>query len=293
MSTKNYYYISQTKLEMLEPQLAPRLSMPEITPKVELPGPVNLGVTIRPTVQEKNPVSRLTSLLKRMRSRELLQALKDTDSLESNVYYTDTAEWYNGLFAFKGALGLGDKPLRVISFLLWRPWNETILLLAGSPQHILGEKIVRQGVSIYGTTGTLSSVLGFASQNLETGEPNLVTTGPHGQGLSIGEKPLPCVEMDATELDGNEEHLPPELPACSDALALGLICVRYLSRLPKSRLELVFTPYKRLNFKRRADLPHWGFELLHTPILDPTLVDFFWKCRAIYIGSPLYTALAS
>lgn len=291
MSTKNYYYISQTKIEMLEPQLAPRFSMPEISPTVELTG-LRVGAKIGPTAQNENRVRRLISLLRKMRSRGLLRVLDDTDSLESNVYYTDTLEWYSGLFAFVGALGLGDEPVRVISYLLWRPWNETILLLAGSPQHILGEKIVRQGISIYGTTGTWSSMLSFASQSLETGEPNLVYTGPHRQDRPTGEEALSWVEMDATELDGSEEDLPPELPACSDALGLGLTCVRYFSRLPKNRLELVFTPYRRLNFKRRADLPHWAFELLNTPTLDPNLVDFFWKCRAIYIGSPLYTALA-
>jgi len=282
MRPKNFYYISQAKVELLKPQLGPTFSLPEISPKIELPG-FGLGVDFKSTAPDKSLVR---SLLK------LLRPLAETQEMESNIYYTDTAEWYNGLFAFKGALGLGDEPVRVISYLLWRPWNNAILLLAGSPQHILGEAIVREGVYVYGTSGTLASILSFALQTLEAGEPNLVGDGPQRPVAHPSAETLPWLKLDPATLDVSEEILPPELPAASEALATGLMCVHYFSRLPKSCLELAFTPFRRLNFNRQADLPRWASELLNAPGLPDSLIDFFWKCRAIYIGSPLYTALA-
>jgi hypothetical protein len=290
MQPKTFYYISQTKIELLRPQLDPAISLPEISPKIELPG-LGLGVDFKLATPDKSLVRSLLELLKKMKKRKLLRPLAETQKLESNLYYTDTAEWYHGLFAFRGALGLGDRPVRVISYLLWRPWNNAILLLAGSPQHIVGEAIVREGVYVYGTSGTLASILSFASQTLETGEPNLVGAGPQRSVAHPGVETLPWLKADAETLDVGEETLPPELPAASEALATGLMCVRYFSRLPKSCLELAFTPFRRLKFNRQADLPRWASELLNAPGLPDSLIDFFWKCRAIYIGSPLYTAL--
>ncbi len=291
MRPKTFYYISQAKIEQLRPQLGPTINLPEISPRIELPG-IGVGVDLKLAGSDKNLVRSLLELLKRMKARQLLRPLADAQELEGNLYYTDTAEWYNGLFAFKGGLGLGDEPVRVISYLLWRPWKDAILLLAGSPQHVLGEAIVREGVYVYGTSGTLASILSFASQTLETDEPNLVGAGPQRPAAHPGLEALPWLALDPATMDASDASLPPELPAASEALATGLMCVHYFSRLPKSRLELAFIPFRRLSFHRQADLPRWASELLNVPALPDSLIDFFWKCRAIYVGSPLYTALA-
>lgn len=290
MRPKNYYYISQTKLDVLEPQLKSRARWLEITPKVELPG-VSIEARFKSTLPAENSVQRLLTVLDQLRSRQLLQPLSQAQTLGGNLFYSDTAEWYHGLFAFKGSLGLGDEAVRAMSYLLWRPWEDRLVLLAGSPLHIVGEKIVRRGVAIYGTAGTWASVMNLATQNFGTGEPNLAALGSSAPRTATPIRDeLPWLAADADELERTEETLPPDLPVASEALSTALLCVRYLSRLPKSTIELVFTPYRRLDFHRRADLPHWAAALLNAPDSAAPLVDFFWRCRTIYIGSPLYTA---
>ena len=277
---------------MLEPQLGGRRFQAEYTSKfgADLPG-FNAGFEAKGKPPDDGMVKRLLDLVDKMKRKKLVTPLSSVKTLETLKFYADQSAWYNGLYAFSAPLGLGDDAVRVISYLLWKPWNDSILFLAGSPQFVLGEKKIRESVQIYQTTGTWSSILNFADSILRTDNPNFV--GSTDRDFSTEDAlamEVPWVKWGASPLSRNEDVLPVELAAGSQALASGMLCVRYLTRLPRENMDLIFQVFRSLPFVRRTDLPRWANELMSFPGIDPQLKQLLWRCKTVYMGSPLYTA---
>jgi hypothetical protein len=290
MQPKYYYYISQNKIAMLEPQLGGKFPKAELSPKIDLPG-VSLSVQIKGKTSEDSTVKRLLDLLTRMKRQKLITDLPAVNTLEASHFYADQSSWYHGLYAFSAPLGLGADSVRVISYLLWKPWNDALIFLAGSPQFVLGDKTVHESVQVYQTTGTWSSIFNFASSILRTDERNFVGAAdevpPAGEKLAAE---IPWVKWKAESRDREQEVLPVEMSASPEALSIGIMCVRYLTHLPRENMDLVFQVFRSLPFVRRTDLPRWANELINFSSTDPQLKQMLWRCKTIYVGSPLYTA---
>lgn len=290
MQPKYYYYISKNKLDMLEPQLGGRFPQAEVTPKIDLPG-LSLSVQVKGKSAEDSTVKRLLALVEKMKRKKLITALPTGKALENSHFYADQSTWYHGLYAFSAPLGLGDESVRVISYLLWKPWNDGIIFLTGSPQSVLGDTTVRESVQVYQTTGTWSSIFNFASNILRTDEQNFV--GASDKAVPVADKvetDIAWVDWKANDTGLKKEVLPVEISASPGALAIGILCVRYLSRLPQENVDLVFQVFRSLPFVRRTDLPRWANELINFSETRPELKQMLWRCKTIYVGSPLYTA---
>jgi hypothetical protein len=286
MQIRTFYYISEAKVAMLEAQLARRrfLSL-SLTPKVEVPG-LSVAAELKGTPAE-HLAARTATLVDRMRKKKLLRPLNDAAELQTAGFYHDRGEWFNGLYAFKGRDGPDQRAVRVVSYLLWRRWRDALILLAGSPTHVLGERVVRDGVWAYGTTGTWAGMLNFVRRNLAPDD-----TGPAGVGE---ESPapedaggfVPWTEWDAA-LDDGDPTLSFEPAQYPDALALAVLCARHLTRLPLEPVETAFTVLRRLDLTPGPDPLRWSREVRRVlPAGGPLALD---GLTTVYVGSPLYTA---
>jgi hypothetical protein len=145
----------------------------------------------------------------------------------------------------QGDFSLDGDGARVVTYLLWRRWQDSIILLAGSPENVLGERVVREGVWAYGTTGTWATLLPFAEAALRTDEPNIVGVASSAVRLEAGD--LRWMDSDGVQADVQEEPLPPEM-LDSRALVLGALCLGQLSNLPTGQIDIdtafrVFQPH--------------------------------------------------
>jgi hypothetical protein len=274
-------------MDILEPQISKDIPLPALKPKIEVPG-FSLEMNVKPPEADTSQVGRLLRLLRRLKRSRLVQPLGGSAGLDQANYYADQSLWYHGLFSFQD----GENPARVVTYLMWRFWQDSILLLIGSPQNILGEKIVQEGLTCYGTSGTFTSIYRFADTALRTDEPSVVYTSEQESPLlPPAESTIPLVSWERSMFRERTEPLPVQLTIAPSALALGVLCVRYLVRLPQESIDTVFRLYKRVRFRRHADLPRWVQELFDAPDLGRHQMRQLVRCRMIYVGSPLYTAL--
>lgn len=286
MQIRTFYYISEAKVAMLEAQL-PRsrfLSL-SFTPKVEVPG-LSVAAELKGTPAE-HLAARTAALVGRMRKKKLLRPMDHDAALRTAGFYYDRAEWFNGLYAFKGRDGPDGRAVRVVSYLLWRRWKDALVLLAGSPTHVLGERVVRDGVWAYGTTGTWAGMLNFVRRNLAPDG-----AGPAGvEGSPTPEDAggfVPWAEWDAAAQDDDDPTLSFEPAQYPDGLALAVLCARHLTRLPLEPVETAFTVLRRLDLNSGADPLRWSREVRRVlPAGGPLALD---GLTTVYVGSPIYTA---
>lgn len=281
---KYFSYISRAKVEMLEAQLRRGLTLRGV--RVVFPG---LGDVNWTREQDDRLAERTRSLAKTMHRKKLVKTLDDEHELESSGFYRDESTWLNGLFSFKGDFSLEDETARVVSYLVWRQWSNSIILLAGSPENVLGEKVVRDGVWAYGTTGTWATIVNFAETNLRTDERNFVAVADRpARRASPG---LPWADWDAETFDEGEDEAPSGLFESPRGLALAVICARYLTALSRSRIETVFRVDERLDLRARGPLPEWVRDVLDEHGEEGDGMELLRRCEAVYIGSPIYTAI--
>lgn len=276
MSLRHFSYISETKISMLEAQIASRRWAPGLSAKAGVPGFVEVGAQLASRAGNEELIKRTISLTKKLTKQELLRPLSSTGDLDTSLLYQDMSVWSHGLFAFTGDTSLAAQA-SVFSYLAWRRWNDAIILLAGSPHNVLGERIIRDGVWAYGTTGTWNSILQFV-ETLETDERNLTKEVP-----------------DAAWVEGmspTSRALAPGLLESPGGLSLAVLCLRHLSGLVVSQLETVFRIHRRIDLGVNAVLPQWVTRQLGRGPRGSEQANFLRQCRAVYTGSPLYTAIA-
>lgn len=279
----NYFYISENKIDMLEPQIIKRnISMSEA--KAEYSG-FGLTLSLENGDLHKSLVHRLLRLLNAMKKKELIENLEDLNILKpSPTYYYDEAIWYSGLIRINSNLDL-HKDEWLETYSLWRPWKDSLLFLVGSPRNVLSEKAVSNQLVCRGTSGTWESLIGFANKYFAVQDRNFVTSQDKAETIQDH------LNLMNTSNSSLSEEIPIELMANPDPLSLGILCLRYLRNLQQQRLSLVFGVSRVLNINRRLSLPRWAYEMINTPELNKDIANFFWKAKRIYIGSPLYTVV--
>lgn len=280
MNTKYFYYISKTKVDMLLSQLRrSKLAIPKITPKVGVAG---IEIEAEISSQARQGLIRDTvSLLTLMTKRKLIKELAEDPAINTRSYWHDESTWFNGLFLFRVEVDLA-------TYFLWKVFQDAIILLIGSPQNILGEKIVRDGVQIPGTSGMYDQILRFVDRNIQPDDIVLATDKryqdhPYYEWLNL---PSVVLELasDAIFLDEFES-----LPSSSKALSLGFLCLKHLIGLPQSEIDTVFRLFQEYDLEHPRDLLNWGSVLGGFPHITEQLklVDV----RRVFVGSPIYTAL--
>lgn len=279
-----FTYVSQSKVDVLEADLS-RWRSPQVTATVSVAGVVQLGVA--PPAAAPDLYRRTNALIRKMERRNLMVPLPPSGELDVAGYYRDQSEWMQGLYSLKGDLSLDDDSARVVTFLLWRRWQNSIILLIGSPQNVLGEQVAHGGAWAYGTTGTWDTLLHFAETTLRTDEANLVGVAPPADRPQAGD--LKWLEPGEIMGTVEEQPLPEEMIDSPRALALAALCLGRLSGLPASHTDTGFRLLQRLPLTLRGEVPSWVTELLGQQG-GRVKLDILRQCKMIYVGSPLYTA---
>jgi hypothetical protein len=74
-------------------------------------------------------------------------------------FYVSTETWHHGLFYFRAGFPEEEKALVTgVIYALWTMHGDSLFLLTGSPKHIMGDKVVREGVFIPGSSGAVDQV---------------------------------------------------------------------------------------------------------------------------------------
>ena len=261
-----FRYVSRAKVDMLDAQLR-RFRWPQLKAKAEVRG-VSVEATSPPP--DDNLIRRVAATRKRLERRKLLVALPAEGPLELSPYYADTSPWREGLFSFVGTNVADEKPSSVVTYLLWKQRADALILLAGSPLNVIGEPVAREGVTAGGTDGTTAAIASFAQRILRTDEP------------AFAQEEAPATQ--------NERTIPIGWFDLPDGVALALLCATQLQRLPLANIDVVFRLFHRLDLDAAA----WtrsALSLLDGKADEETL-RAFWNFRAVYVGSPIYTARA-
>lgn len=157
LAPKYFYYISRTKIEMLSPQIPTALR-----PKIGSMAPEN----------QENLVADTLALVSSLTSTNLLSPMPSADTLSQEGFYEDKAEWHHGLFSMNW---MGNTPSVV--YAMFRVLEESIVLLVGSPNNILGEKTVSAEYFVPGTSGAQMDIHEYVSSMFNVEEPVAVSEG--------------------------------------------------------------------------------------------------------------------
>lgn len=276
---------------MLESQLQKQFGLSEIKPEIEMLG-ISIGTDIK-FRDSTNLVRRTTSLIDKMKQRKYIRELTKCEELDTSGLYNDDSIWFNGIFSFNVENAEKEK---IFSYLLWRPWRNSIILLVGSPNNIIGEREIK-GSGVFSsfeisTPMLLEVYLNMVAESFQSDEENFVRLSDS----SFSDNPLvpvssiPSINSDISISKHKVVNIPSKLIYLPDALKAGVFCVKYLSHLPQSRIDTTFKIFRKMDLNRRTNLSEWIRALRDSSgnSISPEL----WKYKRIYIGSPLCTALA-
>ena len=279
---KYFYYVSHPKIKMLGSQLR-----------------------LRSHESAKDVIREVGEITEALQSRGMIEELAIERGIETGRFYLSTDTWHHGLFYFKQF----NNTIIGVMYALWRTHGDSILLLTGSPEHILGEKIVRHGIFIP-STGAITELAGIA-QALSVDEPALVTaeekTGPWRYTLPPGYDIRARAANDEVDEFSYRFQLPwGRKPA---AFSLAMLCFRQLADLSCMRLEVLFRLFSKestafLSLQNDLDAlrDRWlkscgkpeslAREQALWQQIELQLVDHqLQKYKHVFVGSPIYTAL--
>jgi hypothetical protein len=278
MKIKYFYYISKTKVDMLLDQVHRRhIKLPSISPKIEFAG-LSFGVEVESQVNG-SLIQDTLSLVKSLEKERLIKELRDCSTLDTTAFYHDDGLWLSGLFSF-GAIF----HVLVTTYLMWTQHKDSMIILVGSPLHILGEKVVREGVFTPSTGRAQLELMKFVENHFKTDAECLVRRSTHmdyeieAERKRAYEQGLFANSLRDFYVITSEE---------TDPVSLGLFCLRHVQRLPQSRVDTVFKVFRRYDLSPIQETDSIG-ESLNRQAEQVNL----WNYTTIYLGSPIYTALA-
>jgi len=287
---KYFYYVSRPKLDLLAAQFG-------------------LGAATAPG----EAVRDVHAIKAALGSKGLVKELAKEQDVKTGQFYSSSVSWRHGLFYFRaGFFNRGESLLTGVMYVLWRTHGDSLLLLTGSPEHILGEKLVREGLFVHGSSGAVDEVLKIA-QGLSVDEPALLT-GKQVNRWNFEAIPGFEVRADPPERDevSSSVPLPYSWGSESNALSLAMFCFRRLARLGSARLDVLFRLFSResavgsslqddLDARRerslsndyiRKDPRRLTEEQAHWERVIAEVRQYqLGRYRQVYVGSPIYTAL--
>lgn len=279
---KYFYYISRTKVQMLMPQM-PAAVQPKLS-----------GVA---SSNEDNVVSDALALISSLASAKLLSPVPSSGILSHDGFYEDRADWHSGLFSMNW---MGNTPSVVYAML--RIVEDSIVLLVGSPNNILGEKIVSAQYFVPGTSGAQMEILEYVSNMFDVKEPVAVTEGKvetYGYCGPVPEQTNSPIRnpFRVSKRDWYRDQQGPSFMCDSwsfsseekKGVSLAILCLSQLRKLPLCRLELAFRVFSTYQISEPDGPVEYDFQREHYNAVKKLGV---YRYKTIYLGSPLYTVLS-
>lgn len=290
---KYFYYISKTKVEMLQAQVGkPRFSVSSISSKL---GFGLASVTVAAEKQNHTLVADTLKLLKTLENSGSVRPSESLNELNTAHFYHDEGFWKSGLFTFDS---MCNHP--TVIYALWRELERALILLVGSLNNILGDKVVVGDCFVPGTSGAHLEILEYVDNFLCTDEPVAVRVGPpetYGKNVPVPELSnsrivLPRSFKSQKQLwrrrFEKEDNL--EFRRDERGLTLGFLCIRQLNVLPELQLDLVFRVFSTHGIPNEQEVERFGSWRLEERLAEARTLGLL-KYDRVYLGSPVYTAL--
>lgn len=254
-----------------------------INPKVSVAG-VEIGASAQSQMPTKDLASKVHTLTQKLKREKSIESVQRDSQFDSDKFWLHSGEWHNGLYVF----GADDGD--VVAYFLWTTVDDILVLLVGSPTNVVGEKIANSGANLYGTHSTWLAVLRFLDRTVGSSKDILVSA-----------KETKKATADSETLQSIELQLHPDVriqlmtelvygrQITSRSIALGVFCLKYLSWLPRNRVETIF----KIIYQDDIEDPQ---ELLESkfgnwdPATENALSDLK-RYKRLIVGSPLYSAL--
>jgi hypothetical protein len=274
---KFFYYISRSKVDMLLPQLERK----------------------RENLSADEPlVARALRLIQKLAQSNLVMPLEERDSLEAPGFFSSKSLWRNGLFYFR--TWTSD----TVAYFLWRRHRDALIVLAGSPDNVIGNRVAREGLHL-SSSGEAIETLG-SSDILEAINAEEPTTLILGKSYGKTSKKVQYAKSTISVQASGDDH--EDWPfgegyvhATSRESALAIFCLQHLAKLPEMSVDTVFRVYSKSSSKSVTLFSDVKAEYVARRQAHPTLyTDERLKVaeeigletlRTIYLGSPVYTAI--
>lgn len=276
MALKYFQYISKSKIDLLHQQvLTNRNNFSDISPKISFAG-LEFGINLkREGLQDGNLFSNTVALITSLYKQDLIKPITDETKITLVNYYHIESTWHHGLMKWRDSRI--ELPL-VEAYCVFRLVGDALILLIGSPSHLLGyiDATQTQNLNVIRSTTSLMynsiyRVMGYYVNNPE----------------------------DTTRID--EEIFISDIRELAFSLDLGTFCLQEVIKLPLKTVDTVFKIYSQYDLRRNAARiaqyageeerrGNLRYEMLLDPIKKAEIVGLF-KFRNLYIGSPLYTAI--
>jgi hypothetical protein len=271
---KYFYYVSRAKVEMLLPQF--RIS------------------SMRE--EDREPlVVKATRLLEVLGTTGSVASLGDTATIDASRFYASKTVWHNGLYYFRTMVSV------TVAYFVWRKHGDSIIVLAGSPDYIIGTRVAKQGAQL-SSTGDAIDTIG-SSEILDVINSNEVSSVVMGGGrtnrrIPSAERPI---SIAARDRDTARDWFKKTVYTHSREVGLAIFCLNHLSNLPEMTIDTVFRIYstyssKGANLFEDLEVEHkegqQEYAILYTEesLREARRIGMA-NIRTIYIGSPLYTAI--
>ncbi len=266
MKPKYYLYISKSKVDMLYDQLQKKkFPVSEIAPKISSSVvSVELGIK-REAQNSKLLFKRTHALTKQLEKEKLIQPLENTEKLKSSFFYADEGVWNSGVctWDYEG----------VKSYVVMKTHGDMIILLVGSLSNLIGTKSAKVRKIPSGSESAIPTSGEFIEDYLPTHVRTIIEADKR-EGSRIFFRVNPSYE----------DTYP---------FYVGQFCLSNMRYFHEKSMEVLFKVY--MNYDLRKNM----IKVLrrHFPE-EQTQVSLFFKkndlvnYRYLYIGSPLYTALA-
>jgi hypothetical protein len=270
-----FHYISKQKVQMLLKQIRPSTSF-----------------------TDEEIIPNLQSLIDLLEKNHQLQSLADGSKLATKQFIRDMGTWHHGLFEFRTMMN--DS---IVTYLSCKAFDDYVVILVGSPNNILGERLVKEGVFVPGTSGAYYEIIDFVGNLIKTDEPRAVTTRPIPDyaraHLSRGsDLPEPIdgtidFEKDSRAIyPGSAGVFRGEWGSRGSeqvrAAALLGFWSENLRNLAESSIDTVFKIFSKFELGTATNKQeHWG----ESEVLEKARRLHQGRYKTVYVGSPLYIAL--
>src|ERR1043166_4892622 len=245
---KYFIYISKGKVDMLSAQLHKSgFDLTSITAKL------GIGVGSLSIKAEKSDGELISLALKvrdALHRRKEIEVLEDGEPLKTSCFYQDQGKWRSGLLAFDTMFGE-----TTVVYALWRPLGRSLIALVGSPNNVLGSKVVSGGCFVAGSGDAYLLILDFIDRDLTADECVMVCLKeprPHrSTGLRFRDRTLPTPPLSVSPIIvppsfemANLERASKERFGLEFSLekgrALGTLCLKNMGTFADADLEVLF-----------------------------------------------------
>ena len=292
---KYFYYISKSKVDMLQAQASKsRFNLASISSKLGI-GAASLSLSAERKAHTL--VGDTLSLLKSLETKRAIRSSATLPRLKKTCFYHDRGIWKSGLFWFDSTC---SQP--TVIYALWRVLKRSLILLVGSPNNILGEKVVAGDCYVPGTSGAHLEILRFIDDSFRLDEAVAVRTKKaytYGSDAPVPEASNSPIIFPAAPKSREEAFSRMHSREARDNLRfdpnekgvnLAFLCLRQLSQLADTHIDTVFRIFS-IHDISKPDQIDSSWPAYRDQIVEEAEALGIFDFERVYLGSPVYTAL--